>query len=214
MVPQPNEIPSVVNPAFKLEQLFGSKTRARLLALFLQSPGKAFFVRELTRKIDAQLNSVRRELKNLVELGIVSEKIETAVVKKVPTSLAEKKKYYTVNPEFILYEDLRSLFKKVSILLKQNLVQEISGQGAIDYFAFTGRFVDRTDIPTDILIVGDIEQKALQKVVAQFESELSNEINYTLMPKDEFQYRKQVADRFLMSILDGEKIVMIDRTAV
>jgi len=202
----------VVNAAFKLEQLFGSKTRARLLAIFLQSPEQAFFVRELTRKIDAQLNSVRRELKNLVDLGIVSEKTDTG--EKKPTSLAEKKKYYVVNPGFLLYEDLRSLFKKVQVLLKQNLVQEINTHGSLDLFVFTGRFVGRGDVPTDLLIVGDIDQKALQKGVTGFEAELGTEVNYTLMSKEEFQYRRQVADRFLMSILEGEKIVMIDRVNV
>lgn len=193
---------------FKLEQMFGSKTRARLLALFLQRPEEAFFVRELTRKINAQLNSVRRELKNLADLSIILEK---AGENKHSKKLSEKKKYYSVNTDFILYEDLRSLFQKVQILLKQNLVQEIEGMGRIDYFAFTGRFVDATEIPTDILIVGSIKQADLEKMISKFEGEMPYEVNYTMMSKDEFMDRKQVADRFLFSILNGEKVVMIDR---
>ena len=110
-----------------------------------------------------------------------------------------------------MFDDLRALFQKVQILLKQNLVQEIQEKGHIDYFAFTGRFVDATDIPTDILIVGSIKQADLEKMVAKFEDEIPYEINYTLMPKDEFLDRRQVADRFLLSILNGEKVVMIDR---
>ena len=202
------------NQGFKLEQLFGSKTRARLLALFLQHPEQSFFVRELTRKIDAQLNSVRRELQNLVELGVLMERVDQPVAT-AKSSLADKKKYYVANPSFMLYEDLRSLFTKASVLLKNNLVQEIDLSGKIAYLAFTGRFVGTVGAPTDILIVGEVEPKALQKVVAQFEEELGHEINYTLLAKDEFLYRRQVTDRFLFSILEGEKIVMIDRvTAV
>lgn len=193
---------------FKLEQMFGSKTRAHLLVLFLQRPGESFFVRELTRRVNAQLNSVRRELKNLVELDLIVEKIGPD---KLTKKLSDKKKYYTVNTDFILYEDLHSLFQKVQILLKQNLVQEIEEKGHIDYFAFTGRFVDAPDISTDILIVGSITQADLEKMVSKFESEIPYEINYTLMPKDEFLDRRQVADRFLFSILNGEKVVMIDR---
>jgi len=197
---------------FKLEQLFGSKTRARLMGLFLQYPKELFFVRELTRRIDAQLNSVRRELKNLIEMGIISEK--QSENKKGLQALAEKKKYYTANSEHILFEDLRSLFQKVHILLKQNLVQEIEATGEIFYFAFTGRFVDMPDIPTDLFIVGSVKQSDLEKLIAKFEEEFSYEINYTLMPKDEFLDRKQVADRFLTSILNGEKVVMINRLSV
>ncbi|MBU0646005.1 hypothetical protein KJ611_00810 [Patescibacteria group bacterium] len=195
---------------FKLEQLFGSKTRARLLGLFLQYPEKPFFVRELTRKIDAQLNSVRRELQNLMDLGLVIENPGEALAVR-GNSLADKKKYYIVNRGFVLFDDLKSLFKKMQILVKNNLVQEIDEKGNISYFVFTGRFVDNKDTQTDLLIIGDIDQKILQKVVSQFETELGHEINYTLMPKEEFLYRQQVTDRFLMSILNGEKMVTIDR---
>ena len=204
---------SMATQSFKLEQLFGSKTRARLLAFFLNHPGGMFFVRELTRKIDAQLNSVRRELKNLIQLGVVVEKIDKTPVRR-NTSLAEKKKYYTVNTQFVLYEDMSSLFKKVQILLKNNLVQEITSAGDIDYMAFTGRFVNDPDVPTDIFIVGRIDEKALQKVVSEFEKEASHEINYTLMPKDEFLYRRQVSDRFLVSIFEHDKVVTVNRLEI
>lgn len=197
---------------FKLEQLFGSQTRARLLGLFLLHPETAFFVRELTRKIGAQLNSVRRELKNLMELGLVSERAADVHGKR-PTSLAEKKKYYLVNTKSILFEDLRALFTKVQILLKQNFVQEIEQKGGIEYLAFTGRFVG-AEVPTDMLIIGSIDQKALQKIMMQFETEIGHEINYTLLPKDEFLYRRQVSDRFLASILDNEKIVMVNHLKI
>ena len=193
---------------FKLEQMFGSKTRARLLALFLQQPKDTFFVRELTRRIDAQLNSVRRELKNLLQLGFLSEQ---QALQKESNRLSDKKKYYSVNQDFILFEDLRSLFQKVQILVKQNLVQDIQERGHVDYFAFTGRFVDAPDIPTDIFIVGSITQDDLEKMISKFEEEIPYEINYTLMTKEEFLDRRQVADRFLMSILNGERVVMIDR---
>lgn len=194
---------------FNLEHMFGSKTRARLMSLFLQQPKELFYVRELTRRIDAQLNSVRRELKNLMEMGLILEKQSENVRRS--SALVEKKKFYTANTDFILYEDLRSLFQKVQILLKQNLVQEIDQKGSIAYFAFTGRFVDAKDISTDLLIVGDIKQELLEEVIKKFEAEIPYEINYTLMPKDEFRDRRQVSDRFLSSILNAEKVVMIDR---
>lgn len=196
--------------AFKLEQLFGSKTRARLIALFLQYPDQAFFVREITRKIDAQLNSVRRELKNLMDLGIVVEKTGKGLTKKgIP--LSEKKKYYQAEESSLLFDDLRSLFQKIQILLKNNFVQEIDSKGVISYFAFTGRFVNRTDVPTDIILVGDIKQRPLENLIAEFEKEMGHEVNFTLMPREEFLYRRQVADRFLSSIIESDKIVMIDR---
>lgn len=201
----------MTNQGFKLEQLFGSKTRARLIGLFVENPESRFFVRELTRKIDAQLNSVRRELKNLLELGIVIEKENAPVAAGKKQTLNEKKKFYSINADSILFSDLKTLFKKVKILARQSLVQEIEESGDIYYFAFTGKFCDLVGVPTDLLIVGDIDQKQLQKIVKNFENELAEEINYTLMPKDEFIYRKQVTDKFLFSILESEKVVMVNK---
>ncbi len=195
---------------FKLEQLFGSKTRARLIALFLQYPEEAFFVREMTRKVDAQLNSVRRELQNLMDLGIVCEKKTKQVSGRV-LPLSEKKKYYQADISSLLFEDLRALFQKIQVLLKNNFVQEMDTKGKIDFLAFTGRFLNQEDVRTDLLIVGDIKQKAVEKMIETFEKEMGHEINFTLMPKEEFVYRRQVTDRFLSSILDAEKIIMVNR---
>jgi predicted transcriptional regulator len=197
---------------FRLEQLFGSKSRARLLGLFLENSEQSFFVRELTRKIDDQLNSVRRELQNLIELGLVLENRGGAAGR--GRALSERKKFYVANTNFLLFHDLRNLFRKIQILLKQNLVQEIKARGDVDLLIFTGRFVDNTNVQTDILIVGSIDQKSLQKVVSEFEAELGYEINYTLMPREEFNYRRQITDRFLFAILEGEKVVMVDKLRV
>ncbi len=197
------------NPDFKLEHLFGSKTRARLLGLFLMHPETAFFVRELTRKIDAQLNSVRRELKNLIDLGLVVERVGDVPVK-TGAALSEKKKYYIVNVDFILFEDLRQLFKKVQLLLKNGLVQDLSKVGGVDYLAFTGRFIERTDMPTDLFIVGSVSVEDVQRTVAALEKELGHEVNYTLMSREEFKYRRELNDRFIQSIVRPENIVTVN----
>src|SRR6266496_3682412 len=42
-----------------IDALFGSKTRVKLLHLFLNNPGKSFYVREITRLIDESLSGVR-----------------------------------------------------------------------------------------------------------------------------------------------------------
>jgi DNA-binding transcriptional ArsR family regulator len=55
-----------------IDALFGSKTRVKLLHLFLNHPGQSFYVREITRVIDEQINSVRRELSNMLEVGVIT----------------------------------------------------------------------------------------------------------------------------------------------
>src|SRR3977135_1436162 len=81
-----------------VEQLFGSKTRVKLLQLFYSNPNRPFFVREITRKIDEQINSVRRELSNLLSIGIIT------------SDNTNNKLYYEVNQRFKYYKPLQEIF--------------------------------------------------------------------------------------------------------
>lgn len=199
-----------------LEQLFGSRTRTKLLRLFLMNSDKAFFIRELTRLIDTQINSVRRELHNLLESGVIREAIKTADVAREPLFSAAKvdkqpKKYFQINQEFLLYQELRSLFAKSPRLLQHAFEKELENLGTIECAVLTGFFVDRDDTQIDLLIVGNILKTRLSKLIHRFEKEIEREINYSAMTTDEFLYRKSIIDKFLFSILEGKKIVLVDK---
>lgn len=207
-----------VENEFRAEQLFGSKTRVRLLLLFLENPERSFYVRELTRRIEAQLNSVRRELKNLVDIGIVSE-VNGKIIKqeadepKDKKTKSVKKKFYKANADFTFFNELRSIMKKSAVLMNKTFIAELQSNGQIDLLFLTGKFVDDDEIQSDILIVGEIDPKKLQKAIENFEKQISREINYTFMPKDEFSYRRDVQDRFLESLIKTDKVVLINRFA-
>src|SRR5688572_9794793 len=81
-----------------IEQLFGSKTRVKLLYLFFGNPNRSFYVREITRKIDEQINSVRRELANLLSVGIISSDNST------------NRLYCEVNNKYEFYKALNAMF--------------------------------------------------------------------------------------------------------
>lgn len=201
---------------FRIEQLFGSRTRARLLGLFLENSDRAFFVRELARRIEAQLNSVRRELKNLVDIGIVREVHAAAPEATTDTDeegKQENRRYYQANVAFPLFDDLRAVMKKVAVLLNNTLLTELKEQGELDVLILTGRFTDAPGILTDVLIVGKLNEVGIQQAIANFEKEIGREVNYTFMPREEFTYRRDVGDRFLASILAAKRVVLIDTFA-
>ncbi|OGL71388.1 hypothetical protein A3C17_04480 [Candidatus Uhrbacteria bacterium RIFCSPHIGHO2_02_FULL_53_13] len=187
---------------FGVEQLFGSKTRSRLLQLVLNRPSEPFFVREMTRKIDAQLNSVRREIGNLVELGLLKESEST--------ESGDRKKYYTVNTQFSLFEEMRALFLKAGTVMQQDLVRTLVVDLPIQIMVLTGVFVGKSDAETDMLIVGTPDPRELQKRVEQFEGTFGRELNYTVMPPDEYLYRRDISDRFLSEIFSDSNIVIHD----
>ncbi|PIY97254.1 MAG: hypothetical protein COY66_00445 [Candidatus Kerfeldbacteria bacterium CG_4_10_14_0_8_um_filter_42_10] len=182
-----------------LEQLFGSRTRVKLLRLFLANPDKIYFVREITRKVEERINSVRRELKNLEELGLILFEDKN------------QKKYYRVNDQFILYPELKSLILKAQVILEERLVSDIESLGNIQYMVLTGFFVGIKNHLTDLLIVGKINKRKIQRMIKKFEKTFNHEINFTIMTTKEFKYRKDLTDRFLYDILENKKIVMIDK---
>ncbi|MEA2088822.1 MAG: hypothetical protein U9O55_03225 [Patescibacteria group bacterium] len=197
-----------------LEQLFNSKIRVKLLRLFLANPNKQYYIRQLTRLLDSQINSVRREIDNLVSIGILSAASNFEQKKKNENAVKKGKsqrKYFQVNINFDLYLELRSLILRSHLVVKKGICKEIAKAGNISYLAFTGIFVSNSaESSVDILIVGKANKKKIGKIINKFEKELNRSINYTLMSKTEFLYRKDVTDKFLYSILEGKKIVAID----
>jgi predicted nucleotidyltransferase len=191
-----------------VEQLFGSKTRVKLLSLFFNNPGRPFYVREITRKIDEQINSVRRELANLLSVGLVS------------SDGSNNRLYYEVDPKYEYYEQLRSIFTSMPAKSNDPVVKEtreedkiikrLRSTGSITFAFLTGSFARETRTNVDIFVVGDVNKARLAKVVAEMEKEMGRELNYSALTPDEYQYRLSLNDRFITNVLEARKIVIID----
>ena len=180
----------------------------------MDNPERAYYVRELTREIDAQLNSVRRELKNLVDMGIVLE-VEGKILPNErdaegEVQKLEKKKFYRASANFPLFDDLRAVMKKAGVLMNNELVRALREKGRVDLLLLTGRFTDAPDVVIDVLIVGEAEPENIRQVLATFEKTVGREVNYTYMPKDDFMHRREWGDRFLTTVLQAKHIVLVN----
>lgn len=194
-----------------VEQLFGSKTRVKLLRLFYSNPNRSFYVREITRKIDEQINSVRRELSNLLQIGIIT------------SDTTNNRLYYEVNQKYEFYEPLRAIFggiveqvetakddhrKKTPVV---NDSPELRELGNIHIALYTGQFTRDESSGVDLLIVGEVNPNKLQKFVTELEAKEGKEIRYAVLSLDDYHYREQINDRFVMSIRGAKKQVLIDK---
>jgi hypothetical protein len=198
-----------------IEQLFGSKTRVKLLQLFYSNPNRSFYVREITRKIDEQINSVRRELANLLSIGIIS------------SDDASNRLYYEVNQSYEFYEPLKLIFggeqeasktddkpaPKVSKtpVATNAETDKLRALGNVELALYTGQFTRDETSGVDVLIVGDINQHAMQKFITDLEAKEGKEIRYTVMTVQEFGYRRQIKDRFISTVLLSKKQVLINK---
>lgn len=190
-----------------VEQLFGSKTRVKLLQLFYSNPGRSFYVREITRKIDEQINSVRRELANLLSIGIIKSDDQ------------QNRLYYEVNQEYEFYPPLAAIFgggvmAAPTAPAAKNEAGSIKSLGNVELAFYTGQFTRDETSGTDLLIVGDVNQTKLTKFIAELEQQEGKELRFTVMAPQEFKYRQQVNDRFLSVAMSAKKQVLIDKHKV
>jgi hypothetical protein len=191
-----------------LEHFFGSRTRVKLLNLFFREPNKAFFVRELARMIQVQLNAVRRELANLEKMGVIGLVILAPGGEVRGT---ERSKFYQLRQDFLLLEELQTFLNKSQLLEQKAYLDRIKNQGGvIGLLILTGLFVHNDKAPTDMLLVGNIKTDAIDEVLRDFEKSLEQPIRYTVMDEKEFCDRKDLGDVFVYSILDNRHIKVVD----
>lgn len=185
-----------------IEQLFGSKTRVKLLKLFYSNPNRSFYVREITRKIDEQINSVRRELSNLLSVGIISSE----------TNDNNNKLYYEVNQSYEYFKPLSMIFGGGTKPVPDSAeAANMKGLGHVELALLTGQFTRDETSGIDVLIVGDINPTQLEKYITQMESQENKELRYTVMTPKEFAYRRQINDRFLSLVLASKAQVLADK---
>lgn len=182
-----------------LEQLFSSRTREKLLNLFLFNQSKRFYVREITRLIGERINSVRRELANLERLGLISFE-EFA-----------RRKYYYLNNDFILLTELTNLFIKARMLWEKKIAESTTKYEGIKYISLLGFFVNDPTVKTDILIIGKITKKDLATFIRDVERMTHQALRYTHFTIQEYNYRRSLTDKFLYELLESKAIVLIDK---
>ena len=140
-----------------IERLFGSKTRAILLELFFANPTKTYYVREITRVIDEQINSVRRELLNLESIGVIKN------------DTYDNKVYYSANNKHPFAKPLNEIFtRKISVQGKDKDIRNSTWE---DYvrpvkkylraMVLTNRLPGQDGV--DMLIVGDDSTRKLTR---------------------------------------------------
>lgn len=193
-----------------LEQFFGSKTRMELLNFYFNNVNKSFYVRELVKLTGMQLNSIRRELDNLVKFGILMEDKE---YKPAINSFSNKKfnlpikrKYYKLNNNFVLYKEIETLMLKSKLLLENKLIEKLNELGKIKNLILTGIFIGLKDSSIDILIIGEVDRHKLKDILHKFGAFINKDLNYAVISEEEYKYRLNIKDKFLFDILDKEKI--------
>lgn len=181
-----------------LEQIFGSIARTKILKFFCVNFEGKFFVRELARRLNLQLNSLRRELVNLEKFGFLSSLEENG------------KKYYFANHDFSLFSEIKNLVFKSLALEEMYLANKMSKIQGLKLLIFTGVLTE-SQAATDVLIVGKVNRDAFDKYLSKLAEGLPGDLRCTFLSLNDYVYRLDITDKFIYDILSNPKIVVVDK---
>lgn len=183
----------------ELSDFILSKVRVKLLEVFFQKPKEMWYVRELTRLTDEEINAVRRELGRMHDVGLLKSEERG------------NRLYYMLNHQYEFFPELLTLVAK-STGLGRELKRNRRKLGDIKYIMFSGPFAKqgkRLHTDVDILIIGNIVLAELAVLVKKEEQTRGYEINYSVISEEEFVFRKNRRDPFLRDILAGSRVMII-----
>jgi hypothetical protein len=184
----------------ELSDIITSKVRIKILELFLANPKEIYHVRGIVREIHEEINAVRRELERLEKAGFFRKEGRGNRV------------YYILRNDYPFFGELLSMCAK-TVGLGKEMIDGRNKIGKVSFIMFSGRFVRRKERKRedaiDILVVGDIVLPELAALIRKEESKRGKEINYTVMGRDELDFRKKRRDPFLQGILSGSRIMIV-----
>jgi len=181
-----------------LEQIFGSSARTKILKFFCINAQQQFFVRELARRLDLQLNSLRRELDNLEKFGFITSENK------------DGKKFYLTNRSFHLFPEIKNLVFKSLALEEMDIASKMSRISGLKLLVFTG-ILTESPAGTDVLIVGKVDKSKFDKYLKKIAEGMPQELRYSFLPLNEYLYRLDITDKFIYDIWANDHVVVVDK---
>ena len=178
----------------EISKLFWSKCRTKLLEKFFleyeSGNNKWFHMRALSRELDEQINSVKRELDNLTELWLLKHRTEL------------KKKIFFINSNFILLDEFIGVFIKVYNPMekvkeyfknKQELELVILNDSIKYKLLKTGKSI------LDIFLIWEIDKDDFNAFLASVF--YGRKIKYAIISTEDFYHRLEFWDKLIKNIL-------------
>ena len=183
-----------------LARLFSSSARLKLLRLFLFNDDSSFALDDVSFRTSVPIDSVRKELKVLIAVGVVRKKTGAAGVT------------YAANRRFSHYLPLQTFLRTTTSLSDVDMLNALKRAGNLRLVALSGLFSGAIETKVDLLVVGDkLDEKQLEKAVHMLESELGRELRFAVFSTEDFRYRVGVYDRLLRDIFDYPHRKILDK---
>lgn len=177
--------------------------KVKIFKVFLKYPNKSISLEELHNKTHIPINNLKIELRQALKYNIIQE------IK------SKKQVKYLLNPiEEVLA--LESAIFRLSQSFFDALSQKLDKVGNIYLCIAMGAFLQRDKDRIDMFLVADdINEKKFEALIQDIETELAQEITYTILTLKEFEYRQNMFDKFVLDILDNKNSqIVIDKSSI
>ena len=173
-------------------QLFDSRTRSRLIKFFMLNDKQPYSMKELVKKNKISSTQIGREVARMERIKMIDSKSKKGA------------RYYQTNRDFIFYPELKSLVVKSNTLPECRSLSRIKNLGKVRLALISGVFLNYPKGRADLLIVGDeLSSAKMKHLLEDLEAEVGKEINYSVMNSEEFKYRTDMLDKFIMDFLES-----------
>lgn len=182
-----------------LENIIPSKVRRKILSLYFHNIDQSYYLREIVRLTDEEVNAVKRELDILHDAKVLTRERRT------------NKVFYALNKNYQLYDEFLRIFTKETTLAEL-IYKNSSRLGKIKFIAVSTKFSKKAAIKEDeiyVLFVGIVVIPEVESIMQAARKEFGWDINYTVMTEDEVQFRKRNNDPFLWKFLKQPKVMLV-----
>lgn len=183
-----------------ISSLFAGKAIIALLKLFILSPNRDFYQRELVDLTGERLLLVQRGLSRLVQAGLID-----------PASRGNRV-YYRANQSHPAFPDLKAVILK-TIGVGDTLRARLNRFGDRAKIAFlygsVARGEETVSSDIDIMLIGNLSGGEVASVFAPVKKMLNREINPSVYSLAEFQKRVKERHPFLTTVLKEPKLFLL-----
>ena len=170
--------------------------RGELLAATLNQPDKWWYLSELAQFLKTTPSSLQRELKALVDGGLLQQRREGT------------RTYFKAETRSPLFPELRGLIEKtvgVVPTLQDVLASLQPGMDCAFIYGSVSRNDEHALSDVDLMVVGRVGLAELTPALRKAETRLGREVNATSYSAREFRNKVAAKDHFLSEVLKGPK---------
>jgi uncharacterized protein len=175
-------------------------TRISILSVLFLSDEKSIHLRELARQIGMDPTGVKRELRNLLDAGILLEE------------KSGNQKLYRINKKCLIYNELKGLIIKTSAVgdVLKEAMEPLKDRIKLAFiYGSVAKGTDDSESDIDLMIVGKIKLEDLFYAFRDIHGKLGREVNPYTISISEFKKRIDIESDFVARIWKEKKIVII-----